>query len=186
MKSEVKHKMPRIKVRGAEFNFNPVRDSYNRRAQQFKNNIIASLKKINLTEDDTEIRLEANCRIKAPAVAEWYFDGYKLYFSCKLYDKYAENLYVVSKVIEYYVNALVDQGITVDEFTAKFTEKDDIEKQRKEARELLGVSEDCLDLDEINKNYKNLAKEHHPDAGGDLEMFKKINNAHKMLKRELE
>lgn len=179
--------MPKITVKGAEFNFNPIRDSYNRRSQQFMNNIIATLRKIGLTEDDIEIDLEVNGRVKKPGVAEWYFDGYRLYFSCNLYDKYTENLYVVSKVIEYYVNQLIDEEITVDEFTKKFVEKDDIEKQRKEARELLGVEEDCIDMDEINKNYKVLARKYHPDMSeGNTEKFKAINNAHKMLKRELE
>jgi hypothetical protein len=179
--------MPRITVRGAEFNFNQIRDSYNRRAQLFQNNIIAKLKDINLTDDDIDINLVPNCRAKYQAVATWYFDGYKLYFSYNLYDKYAENLYVVSKVIEFYVDALVNQEISLDEFIRKFLEKDDIEKQRKEARELIGVSENCLDIDEINKKYKILAKKFHPDMeGGDMTKFKAINNAHKMLKRELE
>ena len=66
-----------------------------------------------------------------------------------------------------------------------FNEDQDIEKQRVEAREILGVEKDCLDLEVINAKYKNLAKNHHPDAGGDQEMFKKINRAHKMLKKEL-
>ena len=179
--------MPRIIVKGAEFNFNPIRDSYNRRAQQFQNSIFAGLKKIGLTEDDIEIDLEVNGRIKLPGVAEWYFDGYRLYFSCNLYDKYAENLYVVFKVIEYWVNSLLNEEITIEEFIQKFVEKDDIEKQRKEARELLGVDEDCIDIDEINKKYKVLARKFHPDMEeGNTERFKAINNAHKMLKRELE
>ena len=104
-----------------------------------------------------------------------------------MYDKYAENLYVVSKVIEYHVNALVHEEINITEFIKTFSEKDDIEKQRKSARELLGIDEDCLDITIINKKYKILAKKYHPDmSGGDLEKFKAINNAHKMLKRELE
>ena len=179
--------MPKIQVRGAEFNFNPIRDSYNRRSQQFKNNIIACLRKIDLTEDDVIIDLEANGRANNPGKAVWYFVGYRLYFSCKLYDKYAENLYCVSKVIEHYVNAYINQEINIDEFTKTFIEKDDIEKQRKAARILLDVDEDCLDINEIDKKYKVLAKKYHPDmSGGDMEKFKAINNAHKMLKRELE
>jgi hypothetical protein len=179
--------MPKIQVRGAEFNFNPIRDSYNRRSQQFKNNIIACLRKIDLTEDDVIIDLEANGRANNPGKAVWYFVGYRLYFSCKLYDKFAENLYVVSKVIEFYVNELINERITLDDFALKFSEKDDIEKQRKEAKKLLGIDEDCVDVDEINRKYKILAKKHHPDVdGGDMEKFKEINNAHKMLKRELD
>ena len=77
--------MPKINVRGAEFNFNPIRDSHNRRAQQFHNSIISSLKKIEVSEDDIEISLEANCRARAPAFCDWYFDGFNLHFSCSHY-----------------------------------------------------------------------------------------------------
>ena len=62
----------------------------------------------------------------------------------------------------------------------------DIIKQRKEARELLGVAENSTDLDEINKIYKKRAKDAHPDMpGGCVETFKKLNHAHKTLKKEL-
>ena len=44
-----------------------------------------------------------------------------------------------------------------------------------------------MDMGLINKKYKVLAKEHHPDMPmGSTEKFKEINNAHKTLKRELE
>ena len=32
--------------------------------------------------------------------------------------------------------------------------------------------------EEIKKSYRKLAKEHHPDKGGDEERFKKIGRAH--------
>ena len=35
--------------------------------------------------------------------------------------------------------------------------------------------------DEVRKAYKKLAMKHHPDKGGDAEVFKKINNAHHIL-----
>ena len=59
-------------------------------------------------------------------------------------------------------------------------------EKRKEARKLLGVDENCTDLDEINKKYKEPAKECHPDKGGDTEKFQALNRTHKTLKRELE
>ena len=80
---------------------------------------------------------------------------------------------------------MLNEEITFEEFSQHFSEDHDIAKKRIEAREILGVDEDCLDVELINKNYKNLARKHHPDMGGDMETFKKINNAHKTLKREL-
>src|SRR3989338_2468604 len=50
--------MAKIKVKGYEFEAVTVRDSFNRRATQFKNNIITSLKRLGLTADDVDIELE--------------------------------------------------------------------------------------------------------------------------------
>lgn len=60
-------------------------------------------------------------------------------------------------------------------------------EKRKEARKTLDVEEDCMDLAAIDVQYKRLAKNTHPDMlTGSTEAFKSLNNAHKILKRELE
>ena len=179
--------MVKLTVKGHEFSMFQVRDSYTRRAVQFKNNILESLRKIGLTEDDIEVPLEVFALKKAPASASWYIDGHHLYYSYNLSLKFVENLYVVSKVIELEVEALLQEKITVEEFIAKFSEDHDIESKRKQAREVLGLDPHIMDLELINKTYRDLAKEHHPDMPlGNTERFKEINNAHKLLKRELE
>lgn len=177
--------MARIAVRGHEFNELIIKDSYDRRALQFKNSIIAALQKIGLTENDVEVVLPKIARMKRVASASWYFDGRNMYFSYKSGATFVQNLYVVSKVIEAEVAALLKEEKTAEEFVRDFMEDRDVEMQRQEARKILGVEENCLDIEVINKSYKLLAKQQHPDMGGDLEMFKVINNAHKMLKREL-
>ena len=44
----------------------------------------------------------------------------------------------------------------------------------------LGLSRGAS-ADEVKKAYRALAREHHPDKGGDPEMFKGIQEAHEVL-----
>src|SRR3989344_5289443 len=93
-------KMTKLKIKGYEFDAIIARDSFNRRAVQYTNKIIDTLRKIELTEDDVDIPIEAVAMKKAPASATWYFDGYRLHYSYAASDKFVDNLYVVFKVIE--------------------------------------------------------------------------------------
>lgn len=178
--------MALVKIKGHEFNVITVKNSFNRKALQFKNKIITTLRAVGLTEDDVEINHEPVAMRKSQAIASWYLDGYYLHYSYQLANNYAENLFVVQKVIELKLLDLVNEEITFEEFLREFSEDHDIEDKRKEAREILGLDSDEHDLDVINKKYKALSKEYHPDMpNGNIDKFKKINNAHKILKREL-
>ena len=46
--------------------------------------------------------------------------------------------------------------------------------------DILGVSKDAT-FEEIKAKYKSLAQQHHPDKGGDPEVFKRIKNAYEIL-----
>ena len=179
--------MQLLTIKGHEFHAMLVRDSYSRRAIQYKNNIVDTLGKIGVTSDDIGLEIEPVAIKNVPASVTWYAEGYRMYYSYKASQRYVDNLYVVSKVIELEVIHLLEGKKTFEEFLLEFSEKDDVEHTRKEAREILGVGENCLDMDLIDKKYKELARKYHPDmADGDTEMFKKINNAHKVLRRELQ
>ena len=176
-----------VTIKGRENNFPPVKDSHNRRAQQYKNQLLERFRKIGLTEDDVEIALEPVAFRKATASAIWWFDGQHQYYSYSQRANFAENLAVVAKVIETEINALLNEEQTIHEFVDKFKEDKNIEEARKAARETLGLAHDTVDMELINHTYKELAKKHHPDkADGDKEKFQRINSAHKTLKRELE
>ena len=179
--------MVTIRVKGNEFESYVVKDSFSRRAVQFRNNIIHSLKKLGLTENHMEIELEPSAFKDAPACARWYFNGRNMYYSYDSCDKFVDNLYIVSKVIELEVEAVLSESKPVNEFVDSFTEEEDVEEQRKEARAALGLDHEVKDLEVINQTYKKLARAHHPDTPtGNVEKFKAINHAHKILKRELE
>lgn len=175
-----------IEIKGHEFKEITLRDSYNRRATQSQNKIVASLKRLGLTEDDVNIPMERMAMKNVQATASWYLDGYHMLYSYNGASKFAENLAMVFQVIEHFINELIDEKITLEEFSQLFVEEDDILEQRKEARKTLGVDEDSIDFEEMHKKFKKLSKEHHPDMpGGDTEKFKEINKAHKILKKEL-
>lgn len=174
-----------VKVRGFEIKPKAIRDSHYRRAVQVANEITAQLGKIGVYEDDVDIEIEKVAMKKSPAVVTWYYDGDKGRFSYEGQNNYTENLYIIQEVLKLDIQRLLSDEISPDDFCRSYRDEDDIEEQRKEARELLGVAPDEQDFTIITKKYKALARKHHPDMeGGDHEMFQKINHAHKVLKKE--
>lgn len=118
--------MTLVKIKGHEINTIIVRDSFNRRALQFRNNIIILLSKISVIEDDIDISVENVAMKKAPASVSWYFDGYHLHYTYSACNKYVENLYVVQKLLELEIDALINGEKTVDEFVIEFREEHDV------------------------------------------------------------
>jgi hypothetical protein len=174
-------------IKGHSFDVVIAKDSFDRRALQYKNRIIATLKVIGITEDYIDVPLERVAIKKAAASVTFYVDGNQLHFSYLNAGRYVDNLYVISKVLELEVASLISGEKTINDFIKAFSEEGDIKKERKAARETLGLAEDVNDLEAVNKQFKTLSKEHHPDMpNGDHEKFKEINRAHKILKRELE
>jgi hypothetical protein len=177
---------PMVIIKGYEFTQPIVRNSYTRRAEQFKNKIITSLKVFGITRDDIEIPIERMAIKRAGASVTWYMWDERLYYSYNGCAKFVENLAMILKVIDHSINLLVEGEISKEKFVRMFFEDKNIDKQRKNAREVLGVDEDSIDVRTMTRNYKKLSKEHHPDMpGGNMEEFQKINNAHKILMSEL-
>ena len=175
-----------VNIKGYNFKQITIRDSYNRRALQYKNKIISYLKNFGLTEDDVDVPLESVTMRKAQASASWYMWDEHLFFSYNGSTKFVENLAMVAQVMDYFLHLLSEDKLSQEEFLKLFAEDKDIIQQRKDAREVLGVEENSIDFETMHKNYKQLSKEHHPDMpNGDTEHFKKINVAHKILKKEL-
>ena len=175
-----------VKIKGHEIGSIIVKSASNRRAMQFKNNIITVLRRMGVNENDIDIPLESVAMKKARASATWYLSGYRMHYSHNLQSKYVENLHVLFKVIEMEANLVISETKTLDDFILEFREESDVDNKRKEAREFFGCHHDETDFEIIHTKYKAMAKELHPDMPtGDTEKFKKLNIAHKILKREL-
>ncbi|MFH2027654.1 MAG: J domain-containing protein [Nanoarchaeota archaeon] len=175
-----------VNIRGYEFKQITIRNSYNRRALQYKNKIINHLKVFGLNEDNVDIPMETVTMRKAQASVSWFMWNEHLFFSYNGSAKFVENLAMVEQVIEHFIHLLEGEDMTPEQFLEIFVEDVDIIDQRKDARKVMGVEEDSIDFEVIHKNYKKLSKEHHPDMpNGNTETFKRINNAHKLLKKEL-
>ena len=175
-----------LKVKGYELEEPVFRDSFDRRAVKVQNHIFATLKQLNIERDDAKVSMEKMARKKAKASVAFWFEGRNLKYNYSQMPRFIDNLYVVDKILEIYVDQLFNKEITLDQFQREFSDDDKIDEKLADARKTLEVAEDETDFELISKNYKSLAKKCHPDMGGDHEMFQKINTAHKMIKKELE
>jgi hypothetical protein len=176
-----------VTIKGFEINVPKLTDSHDRRATQSKNKILQELKQLEIPEEQVVITLPRFAFQKTLAAATWYFQGHRLYYSYNLANNFAENIAVVHKVIALHVQALITKNIPLSKFVSEFQEEDDVEEERKKAREMLGLEINEKDMAIIDKRFKDLAKKHHPDSPeGNTDTFKEINKAHKILKRELQ
>lgn len=175
-----------VKIKGNEIESPKITGSFERKAIQIQNHIIDTLRQIGIERDNVRMPMEKIAQKKAPASVEWWFNGRNLKYSYSLMPKFVENLYIIDKVLKIEVDRFLSEEITFDQFSHEFSEDDDLDKQRIEARKTLGVSESETDFELISKKYKELARTHHPDMpDGDHETFQKINAAHKLIQKEL-
>jgi hypothetical protein len=177
-----------VKIKNNSISYSPIKDSFSRRVTQFENNILRELKSIGV--DLNNIADFDGPKIPfAPKKAhiEWGLGSSNCCITVNKEKKYVDNLQLVNLCLKADVKRVHDGEISLRDFEEKYAESGDVHEKRKLAREQLGLDADCDDMEEINKAYKTLSKKHHPDMeGGCVESFKKINDAHKVLKRELE
>jgi len=175
-----------IKIKGHEIAKPKITHPVSRRAVAIEGHIYATLKKLGVDKDYAEVPMEKVAIMKAPASVSFYLEGRNFKYSYGLLPRFADNLYIVNKVLELEAQKFIDKEITLDEFSREFTEDDDLKYQLSRAREVLGVSPDEVDFNVINKSFKKLARIHHPDmSGGSHEKFQEINAAHKLIQKEL-
>lgn len=179
--------MTKLKIKGNELDIKFTTTSFSRYAILFRNKIISSLKKIGISEGYIRLKEEAFPIRKAAAEVTWYFNNFNCYYSYNRQERYIDNLHVIALLLDLEVTKVLDGIKTVEEFITDFRGDDDLAEKRKEARELLHVDEHETNLEVIDKQFKQMAKEFHPDMiNGSAEQFKKLNEAHKLLRKELE
>lgn len=176
--------MAKLLLKGYAFEDIGVKDSFSRRELAFKNNIIRTLKQIGVDEDQIDVSHETMPLSKKPAFVSWYHNEHHHYYSYSK-KRFVDNLSIVCKIISLSVLDVIEQRKSYEEFSEDFIEEPNIEEKRKEAREYFGF-EDNFSFEDVNKAFKQLAKDLHPDTPtGNEEKFKALNEAHKILKREL-
>lgn len=175
-------------VKGHSIKVKVTKSAYDRKAVLYANNIIDELKKLGIPRDDVSIDTSILGNKNVPAVLEFWADGYYFRFSFSLAKRFIDNLYVISEVIRLEVALVLSGHKEIREFLEQFSEttnRKKISKELEEAKKILGLSEGESDLVNIDLAYKKLAKKLHPDMGGDIEEFQKINTAHKLIKKEM-
>lgn len=181
--------MATVKIKGNDISYSLVKDSFQRRMIQFSNKIHEELKKVGVGFDYIdEIEHPKLAIVPKPAHIEWNMGQSSCCFTVNKEKKYVDNLNLLQLCLKKDVQEVLDGAMSLESFELKYAEDgDDVHDKRKEAREHLGLDHDVDDIAVINDAYKQLAKKHHPDMPeGCIDTFKKINAAHKVLKRELE
>ena len=188
--------MTQIRVKRFDISFNEIRNGFDRKATLFCNNIIEEIKKIKLNRDFIKFPETHSAHRREFAKVILYYNHHKLIFTHNSQKRFVDNLFIVSKLIEFEIKELNEKNLTSEKFISKYQEehveggKNDKKAQnnlREESFKILNLEEQDFNLENLNNNYKKLARKHHPDLnGGDTTEFTKINKAHKLLKKELE
>lgn len=180
--------MNEFSVKGHEIKVKVTKSAYDRKAVLFANNIVEELKKLNIVRDQIEIPTNILGNKNVPASIEFWADGHYLRFSYSMTKRFIDNLYVIEQLIKLEVAEVLEGKKDINDFYHTFTEdgnRKEISKKLNEAKTHLGLDENETDVEKINQVYKKLARSHHPDLGGNLEEFQKINKAHKLIKKEM-
>jgi hypothetical protein len=175
-------------VKGYSIESKVTKSAYDRKAVLFANTIVEELRKLGIPRDDIEIKTNILGNKNVPALLEFWTQGRYLRFSFSLTKCFIDNLYIISQLVKLEVQDVLEEKKTIQEFLEDFSESSSSKKlalELREAKELLGLDEKESNVELINQEYKKLARKHHPDAGGDVEEFKKINKAHKLIKKEM-
>ena len=182
-------KMPKIEVNGKTVYYNV--SPYNARLTitSYKRKILESFKKIGIEPPYLDIIFGGGMGYTSSdgwAKVTWIVNSKEHEYKCDSQPREVDNVAAIAQIIESDCKAirrgLKTFGQVMNQFAIGYnTETEKI----KSNRDILGVNQDCKDLDYISYKYKQKSKELHPDNGGDEEGFKELNEAYTELQKEL-
>ena len=148
--------------------------------------IYRDLEKIGITKEFIDLPIPRNpLKLGEAAQISWTVNKHQYYFSSNKQERFQDNLGVLAVVIKqesYSIrNGLKTFTQVMNQFAIGF---DDKKEKTKTPREIIGVEENSKDKEYITFKYKQKARTLHPDAGGNAEEFRKLNEAYNEIMKE--
>ncbi len=179
--------MATIEVNGKKVYIKPTKSTFSKTYGSMQREIFENLEKIGITKEYIDLPIPRNVlKLDEPAMINWKVNGKEYFYQSSKQERFIDNLGVLAKVIAYesYAirNGMKQFGQVMSQFQLGYSP--DGEKIRS-PREVLGVADDMKDFEYITFRYKQKCKETHPDTGGNVEEFKKVQEAYEELKKEV-
>lgn len=173
-------------VNGKTIWIKPTRSVFKRNIMEIKEDIYNALERIGIERDYVLIN-SYRSETDYPAEVKWEVDGVEYNYECSVQNCFKDNLGVISKIIKqdaYAVkNGMKSFKQVMNQFRLDYKPDG---KKILSPRQVLELPPETKDLGYITYKYKKMAKELHPDTGGDEDKFKAIKTAFDELKKELE
>lgn len=147
-----------------------------------RNDILTWLKRIGISGEYVSINYGASMR-DSWAEVSWEVNGKPYFYRCQSQNRPVDNLAAVEQLVHQEV-LFIQRGIkTLGQMLNQFAlpAPEDI-KDSFDPRKVLGIPKNVTDKEYIKYKFREAAKKHHPDKGGDPEKFKDIQKAWEMLK----
>ncbi|MWG32954.1 J domain-containing protein [Halomarina oriensis] len=115
-------------------------------------------------------------------VARWTVDGEQFAAACDAWNNIRDNAQATALYLDA-KRALERYGVATAESefaTARLPSADDVVAGAAPPHQVLGVDADATDR-EVRRAYRELAKDVHPDRGGDPDAFQRVNDAREAM-----
>lgn len=153
----------------------------------YKRIIFESLEQIGIEPKYVDLQFGGGSGFRTDSWAEviWFVNSVEHKYRCDSQQSDIDNVASISQVIAQDVKSIRRGLKSFGQIMNQFQIEAPSGKQSKTPRQILGVDENCDDIDYIMFKYKKKAKEIHPDKVGNHEEMSKLNTALEMLRKGL-